>query len=184
MKFSRNKNEVNAGSMADIAFLLLIFFLVTTTIPNEEGIAQKLPRECESPPCEIDLHENNIFRVALNSNNDILVEGNLISLGALKDLAKAFIDNDLSGECDYCNGAKLKEASNSPQEAIVSLVSDRNTSYKYYIAVQNELIAAYTELRTNYALNEFNNSLSALSKKQHAEVKKAYPQIISEAETH
>ncbi len=183
MKFSRNQNDVNAGSMADIAFLLLIFFLVTTTIPNDEGIPQKLPRECTNPPCQVDLHENDILRVVINFNNDLLVEGDLLELNKLKDVTKAFINNNLSKECNYCTGLQLKDASDSPQKAVISLTTDRDTSYDRFIAVQNELISAYTELRTAYAIKEFGVSLEMLTRDQLIKVKKAYPQIISEAET-
>lgn len=184
MKNLKNQGEVNAGSMADIAFLLLIFFLVTTTIPNDEGIPQKLPRACENPPCEVDFHERNIFRVTINKNNAILVENNPMSVKELRDAVKAFVDNNGDGSCEYCTGFQLKNASDNPAKALTSIQSDRETEYSYFITVQNELIGAYHELREAYAVKKFKSTLENLSVAQLDEVKKAYPQVISEAETY
>ncbi|NAS30637.1 biopolymer transporter ExbD [Flavobacteriaceae bacterium R38] len=183
MKFSRNQNQVNAGSMADIAFLLLIFFLVTTVIPNDEGIPQKLPRACENPPCEVDLHENNVFRIFINKNHEILVENELMPLGNLRKTVISFLDNNADNSCDYCSGSKLDNLSDHPKKAVISLLTDRGTAYGTFISVENELIAAYTELREAYAYRKFKTGIEYLTKDQLVEVRKAYPQVISEAET-
>lgn len=145
----RGAPEVNAGSMADIAFLLLIFFLVTTTIETDSGINRKLPpmEEVEDPPI---IRERNIFTVLINKNNQLLVEEELVDLKDLRTSAIAFLDNG-GGQneeaCDYCQGEKDPASSDNPQKAIISLKNDRETSYKVYIAVQNELVAAYNTLR-------------------------------------
>jgi biopolymer transport protein ExbD len=145
----RSAPEVNAGSMADIAFLLLIFFLVTTTIETDSGINRKLPpmEEIIDPPI---IKERNIFTVVVNKNNQILVEEKPMDLRDIRKEAIAFLDNGggLGDEaCDYCQGNKDRSSSDNPDKAIISLKNDRETDYKVYISVQNELVAAYNELR-------------------------------------
>ncbi len=91
MRHSKLVPEVNAGSMADIAFLLLIFFLVTATISSDEGINRMLPREC--PPgmdCTNPVNERNILRIMINNNNEVMIEDEIISVENLKDIAKTF----------------------------------------------------------------------------------------------
>ena len=145
----RKSPEVNAGSMADIAFLLLIFFLVTTTIETDSGINRKLPpmEEQIDPPI---IREKNIFTVVVNKNNQLLVEEELTDIKDLRNLAVDFLDNGGgTGEdsCNYCQGDKNPRSSDNPDKAIISLKNDRETEYKVYIAVQNELVAAYNVLR-------------------------------------
>ncbi|MCL6295319.1 ExbD/TolR family protein [Jejuia spongiicola] len=144
--------EVNAGSMADIAFLLLIFFLVTTTIEKDSGINRKLPPIDDSevePPI---IKQKNIFTVSLNKNNDLLVEDERMNIKDLRKAAVEFLDNGGDGTCDYCDGKKDPASSDNPDKAIISLKNDRETSYAAYISVQNELVAAYNELRNRRAL--------------------------------
>ena len=171
---NRKLQEINAGSMADIAFLLLIFFLVTTTMDVDTGIARKLPPMPEDEQIEDDsqIHARNIYVVLVNSNNQLLVEGVPMDISQLKDGAKDFIDN---------NGLN-PELSDNPEKAIISLQNDRGTSYKTYIQVQNELTAAYNELRNTAALSEFGSRYYDLPKTQQRNIRKKYPQKISEAE--
>ncbi len=169
----RGLPQINAGSMADIAFLLLIFFLVTTTMDQDTGIARKLPpmpeEEQEKPP---EIKAKNIYVVLINSNNQLLVEGEWKEISQLKDGAKKFINN---------NGIDPKSSDN-PQKAIISLQNDRGTNYMTYIRVQNELAAAYNELRNEAALDQFGEQYTNLNKSQQKEIRKIYPQKISEAE--
>ena len=145
----RSAPEVNAGSMADIAFLLLIFFLVTTTIETDSGINRKLPpiEDVEDPPI---IKQKNIFTVVVNKYNQLLVEEELTSIEDLRSLAVEFLDNG-GGEgedaCNFCQGPGDPKSSDNPVKAIISLKNDRETSYKVYISVQNELVAAYNFLR-------------------------------------
>lgn len=143
----RSIPEVNAGSMADIAFLLLIFFLVTTTIETSSGITTKLPPKIdqETPPPPI--KEKNVFLVLVNKNDQLLVKDQLMEIKDLREAAKQFLDNGGDGTCTWCEGAKDPESSDNPDKAVILLRNDRETSYKTYIAVQNELIAAYNDLR-------------------------------------
>ena len=195
----RSAPEVNAGSMADIAFLLLIFFLVTTTIEKDSGINRKLP-----PMEEIDppiIKQKNIFTVLLNGKDQLLVEEELMDIVDLRDAAVEFLDNNGDGSCDYCLGKKDSSSSDNPDKAIISLKNDRETEYKVYIAVQNELVAAYNVLRNrefarlypNEALTYVEADLrysdprtsaddkSSLKEKLDV-IKALYPQKLSEAE--
>ena len=169
----RGLPQINAGSMADIAFLLLIFFLVTTTMDQDTGIARKLPpmpeEEQEKPP---EIKAKNIYVVLINANNELLVEGEWTQISELKNGAKKFINN---------NG-RDPASSDNPQKAIISLQNDRGTQYVTYIRVQNELAAAYNELRNEASLNKYGEIFTNLNKKQQKEIKKMYPQKISEAE--
>ena len=170
----RGLPEINAGSMADIAFLLLIFFLVTTTMDVDTGIARKLPPMPEDPIENEDsqIHAKNIYVVLINANNQLLVEGELMDISQLRDGAKEFIDN---------NG-RNPNSSENPEKAIISLQNDRGTEYMTYIRVQNELAAAYNELRNNAAVADFGESYANLNKTQKKMIRKMYPQKISEAE--
>ncbi|MEP1487797.1 MAG: biopolymer transporter ExbD [Algibacter sp.] len=148
----RDVPEVNAGSMADIAFLLLIFFLVTTTIPKDTGLNRKLPPIDDSevePPV---IKQKNIFTVLLNKEDQLLVEDELMDIKDLRAAAIEFLDNGGDGSCTFCKGKKDEKSSDNPDKAIISLKNERETSYAAYIAVQNELVAAYNVLRNRRAL--------------------------------
>jgi biopolymer transport protein ExbD len=154
----RSAPEVNAGSMADIAFLLLIFFLVTTTIPKDSGINRKLPPMEPPNDDEVIIKQKNIFTVLINGKDQLLVEDELMELKDLRKAAIEFLDNggstDAQGNsCDYCKGARDPKSSDHPDKAIISLKNERETSYATYISVQNELVAAYNDLRNIRALD-------------------------------
>lgn len=197
--------EVNAGSMADIAFLLLIFFLVTTTIETDSGLNRKLPPMDDQvdPPI---IRQKNIFTVLVSKNDQLLVEEELADIKDLRALAVEFLDNGAGvGDeaCDYCQGKRDETSSDNPHtKAIISLKSDRETSYKVYIAVQNELVAAYNELRNrefsrlnpNLGLNyveaqkKYDDPRTSENDREELKpkldvVKQMYPQKLSEAES-
>ena len=196
--------EVNAGSMADIAFLLLIFFLVTTTIETDSGLNRKLPPMDEQEQEDIIIRQRNIFTVVVNKYNQLLVEEEPTEIQDLRQLAVKFLDNGGGqGEeaCDFCQGKRDPSSSDNPDKAIISLKNDRETSYKVYVAVQNELVAAYNELRdrefqrlnpmmgttfveANKTYNDPRTWLDtkALLKPKLDEVKVLFPQKLSEAE--
>ncbi len=163
----RSAPEVNAGSMADIAFLLLIFFLVTTTIETDKGISRKLPEwqpEDIEPPV---IKERNIFTVQVNSNNDLLVEDEEMQLEDLQQAAFEFLDNGGgTGDeaCSFCQGPKDPESSVNPQKAVISLQNNRGTDYSMYIAVQNELVAAYNQLRDREAQRMYGTTYTKMEK--------------------
>ncbi|WP_026752845.1 biopolymer transporter ExbD [Sediminibacter sp. Hel_I_10] len=178
----RDSPQVNAGSMADIAFLLLIFFLVTAMIPKDKGISRKLPGIC--PPnqnCDATIAQRNILEIYINGKNELLVSNERISIDELKDITKNFIDNNGDQSCDYCFGDQNKTASDHPKKAVISLKNDLETSYDFYIKVQDEITKAYYELRSVYALKTFDKSSNDLNKEELQEVRTAYPLILSEA---
>ena len=148
----RSAPEINAGSMADIAFLLLIFFLVTTTIDKDKGLVRQLPPPLDENIVPPIIKQKNLFVVLVNSNNDLLVEDEPMELKDLRQAAIDFLDNGgipagQEGYCDFCQGSRSPSSSDNPDKAIISMSSARKTDYTTYIAVQNELGAAYNELR-------------------------------------
>lgn len=149
--------EVNAGSMADIAFLLLIFFLVTTTIETDAGLDRMLP-PIEPPETDVIIKQKNIFQVSINKNGQLLADEELTELKDLRTKAMEFLDNNGDGTCSYCQGKKNSDSSDNPTKAIISLKNDRETKYSTYITVQNELVGAYNELRNREAQKLFNRT--------------------------
>ena len=185
----RDAPEINAGSMADIAFLLLVFFLVTTTMDSDLGMMRKLPPtlppDMPKPP---PIKDRNVFVVLANSNDQLLVEGEIMDISELKEAAKEFIENPLNEET-----LPAKKSVNifgmGPRmvsKQVISLQNDNGTSYQLYIQVQNELAAAYNELRDELSRDEFGVSFEALvesgDKVKVKAIKSVYPQRISEAE--
>lgn len=170
--------EVNAGSMADIAFLLLIFFLVTTTIEKDKGILRSLPPIDDSETEPPIIKQKNLFTVLINRNNQLLVEDEQMELKDLRQAAIDFLDNgggeNAEGErCDYCRGKRDPSSSDHPDKAIISMKHDRETSYEQYIEVQNELVAAYNFLREREAQRLYNRSFeSMLAEKEKNQFKK------------
>lgn len=160
--------EVNAGSMADIAFLLLIFFLVTTTIEKDKGIARQLPPPIEEE-LDVVIKQKNLFIVNVNKNDQLLVEDELMELQDLRQAAIDFLDNGGAPAgspeyCNYCKGERSPESSDNPQKAVISVQNDRLTSYEMYISVQNELVAAYNTLRNRESQRLFGWDFTEMKK--------------------
>ncbi len=168
----RMSNEVNAGSMADIAFLLLIFFLVTTTIAEDKGVLVKLPSWSEEPPETQKLNTRNVYSVLVNADNQLLVRGELMDIDDLLENTKLFISNPRN-ESDKAE---------DPKKAIISLKNDRGTKYKTYLAVYNELKAAYNDLRNDEAERKYSKRFDDLTPDRQKEIRSAIPLVISEAE--
>ena len=170
----RTLPEINAGSMADIAFLLLIFFLVTTTMDVDTGLVRKLPAMPEEEEIIDDsqIKARNIYVVLVNAKDQLLVEEELMDISQLREGAKKFLNN----------WGKNPDLSDSPLKAIISLQNDRGTSYEMYVKVQNELSAAYRELRDAEAQRKFGVYYAELKGDLKKEIRKMYPQKISEAE--
>jgi biopolymer transport protein ExbD len=184
MRNKREVPEINAGSMADIAFLLLIFFLVTVTMDVDTGITRKLP-----PPVldneVIDFNQRNIFEVLINSANQLLVEGKPGNIATLKDETKNFFlnpSNDLN-----LPEKKLEQidliGSVYVSKGVISLKNDRGTSYETYIKVQNELTKAFQEMRDELSVEKFGTKYDKLIDPQKQEaIQAVIPMAISEAE--
>lgn len=168
----RMNNEINAGSMADIAFLLLIFFLVTTQIVEDKGILVKLPQWSEEEPDITRLKERNVYSVLVNAQNQLLVRGEPTNIANLRENTKLFI----------ANPQKASNLSESPDKAIISLKNDRGTKYATYLQVYNELQAAYNELWEEESQKRFRKPFGDLNLEQRKEIRSAIPLVISEAE--
>lgn len=190
----RKTPDINAGSQADIAFLLLIFFLVATTMNTDTGIARMLP---PMPPEdqqqeEIKVKERNLFLVFINGRGDIMAGASgkqePIALSQLKDRAKEFIVNPMDDEnlpertdkeIELADGSKWVYP---VSEGVISLQTTRDTNYQSYIMVQNELTRAFNEVRDEVAIRKFGTKYTELNEDQRNAVAKAVPLKISEAE--
>ncbi len=183
----RETSEINSSSMADIAFLLLIFFLVTTSMSTSTGLSRRLPPplppDVEIPP--VDVNKRNLFVVKINSENKLLVQNNEMHLNELRAKTKEFIKNEgnepnmpvrtkvnipLLGEMDIT------------KDHVISLQNDVDTQYQAYLDVQNELVAAYNELRNELSKEKFGVMYNDLDEDRKKAIQAAYPQKISEAE--
>ena len=178
--------EINGSSMADIAFIALIFFLMVTTMDKEEGISRLLP---PIPPEDqkmedLKVNRRNIIQVKINSNDRLLAGSQPMDVSQLKDKIKEFMTNPYDDP-----NLPEKEIQDIPglgpvpvSKGVISLQNDRGTTYQAYITVQNELIKAINELRDDFSMKTFGKKYSKLSDDQQEMVRKAIPQKISEAE--
>jgi hypothetical protein len=174
--------------MADISFLLLIFFLVTTSMDVNQGLARRLPAPI--PPDQkiedTDINKRNLLIVKINSANQLMVQGQEMDVKQLRAKAKEFILN----EADDASLPKLfEEDFGEPigvirftKEHVISVQNDVDTQYQAYLNVQNELVAAYNELRDECARKYFHKGYNELEEDQQKQIQKIYPQKISEAE--
>ena len=190
----RKVQEINTGSMADIAFLLLIFFLVATTMNTDTGLVRMLP---PMPPEDqkqedIKVKERNLFLVFINGRGDIMAGASgkqePIDLHQLTERTKEFIVNPMDDEnlpekvnrdIDLPDGSKWVYP---VSEGVVSLQTTRDTGYQSYIMVQNELTRAFNEVRDEVAQRKFGAKFSDLPEEQRNVISKAVPLKISEAE--
>ncbi len=186
----RQVQEINAGSMADIAFLLLIFFLVATTMNTDTGLVRMLPPmpEDETQQEDIKVKERNLLLVFVSGSGNIMAGGETIDIRQLKDKAKEFITNPYGDEnlpesevkeFDLPDGSKW----NYPvSQGVISLQNTRETDYNIYIMVQNELTRAFNEVRDEVAGKKFGKPYADLESEQRDVLTKAIPLKISEAE--
>ena len=192
----RDKPEINASSMADIAFLLLIFFLVTATMDTEIGIYKLLSDN--KTDTSITVKDKNVLDISLNANDELLIENDqVLNIKNLKQVAVNFIDNgggtNSKGEsCYWCNGKKEKTSSDHPEKALINFQTKRNTTYAAYISVHNEILAAYTQLRNDLSQSLYGKSFEQLEIDLKYDtgnsilaakidlVKSKYPQLIKE----
>ncbi len=198
----RGTPEVNSSSMADIAFLLLIFFLVTTTIATDKGLTMQLPpkQDPNQPPPDINKNARNIFKILVNSQDRLLVEDEpLADIDELKDKVKKFVLNfgkpDEKAVALYNSlpqqlktmSSKSPDSSDSPEEAVVSFKSDRGTSYDTYISILDQLQGAYYEIygeRLGLTAEQFRNLdlKNPQDKERYENAREGIPMNISIAE--
>jgi biopolymer transport protein ExbD len=164
MRKKRTPPAVQAGAMADIAFLLLLFFLVATTIVSEKGIQVLLPKYVPDEPTPIS--QERIVHIKINGYNEVIFNQQIISVSSLGRLLKV----------------ELNERFAAKSQPIVSFQTDRETSYASYIEAYDQIRAAYNELRNEYAINRWNTAYELLDKSDWSIVNKEVPMIISEAE--
>ena len=186
-KGKRKVPDINSSSTADIAFLLLIFFLITTSMDTDRGLARLLP----PPPEDQDqdntdkIKERNVLQVYLNKDDALMCGNDYIGVDQLREKAKEFIANVNNAE-----NMPAKHAKDIPffgnmmitEKHVISLRCDRGSSYKAYLAVQNELVAAYNELRDELAQEKWQKNYVDLNDDQQKAIRDIYPQKISEAE--
>ena len=186
-KGKRKVPDINSSSTADIAFLLLIFFLITTSMDTDRGLARRLPPppEQNQKNDDIKLKERNVLQVFLNMNDQLMCGNDYITTVQLRAKAKEFIANPYNDETK-----PEKHAKDIPffgnmmitEKHVISLRCDRGSSYKAYLAVQNELVAAYNELRDELAQEKWQKNYVDLNDDQQKAIRDIYPQKISEAE--
>lgn len=181
----REIQEINAGSMADIAFLLLIFFLVATTMNVDTGLQRVLPPiSDQKQDQEIEVKKRNLLLVFVNTFDDIQMAGERMDISQVKDKAKEFILNPAnSPDLPEKTDTEIDLIGTYPvSQGVISLQNDRGTSYNKYIMVQNELTRAFNEVRNEVALQKFGRSFGELGEKEREAITKAVPLKISEAE--
>lgn len=177
--------EIPGSSLADIAFMLLIFFLVTTTMDVDSGLRRRLspmpPEDLEETP---PIKERNVFIVLVDKSNRLMVEGELMQTVNLRERAKEFLANPR--DLDNLPEKKLVDVPYFGEievsKGVISLQNDVGTQYGTYIAVQNELVGAYNELRDELSKSEFGKLYSNLDRDRKNAVQKAIPMFLSEAE--
>ena len=180
------RRKFNAiGSTADIAFLLLCYFLMTTTMGEQSGLNRRLPPIPDANQQQQDqkVNRRNIIIVRINSADKLFAGSEAMDITFLKEKIKEFLTNPTNDpnlpekEPVEANGKTYMKS-----KGVISLQNDRGTSYQAYIAVQNELVKAVNELRDDFAMQEYGKKFSRLSDDQQEVVKKVVPQNISEAE--
>jgi biopolymer transport protein ExbD len=186
MAVKRNAEGINASSSADIAFLLLIFWLTTTTMNSDKGLQRRLPPMPDENQKQEDIKVNrrNIIQVKINSNDRVIAGGQIMEISEIKDKIVEFVTNPMNLET--LPEKEMKEIEGYGQYAVskgvVSLQNDRGTSYNAYLQVQNELVRAFNEIRDDFAVKNYGKKYNALDEEKQKIVRDAIPQNISEAE--
>ena len=186
-KGKRKVPDINSSSTADIAFLLLIFFLITTSMDTDRGLARRLPPppENEKQKDDIIVKERNVLQIRLNKDDQLMIGGEWSDIKQLREKAKEFIANPKDDP-----NMPEKHAKTLPffgnvmitEKHVISVQNDVGTSYDAYFQVQNELVAAYNELRDELAKAQFGKPLAECTEEQKEAISDYYPQKISEAE--
>ena len=185
---------LNTSSTADISFMLLIFFLVTTSMDTDMGLSRRLPQppDPDQEDAQVDIKSRNILYVRLNAAGQLNVKDEVtsasegyIEFGALRQRAKEFIKNEQNFSKwpeKHVKVINLLGRCYVTDKHVISVQTDRGTPYNAYFQVQNELVAAYTELRNEISKEKFGREYQYLSDEQKAAIREYYPQNISEAE--
>lgn len=178
--------EINGGSMADISFIVLIFFLMVTTMDQEKGLSRRLPpMPTEDQQVEDQkVNRRNIIIVKINVNDRIFAGNEAIDVSQLKDKIVEFLTNPADNQ--NLPEKEMTEIEGFGQynvsKGVISLQNDRGTTYSKYIEVQNELIRAINEIRDSFAMQNFGKKYANLDEAQQQICRDAIPQNISEAD--
>ena len=183
----RSVPELNSSSTADISFILLIFFLTTTSMDTDRGLARRLPPPPEDHLQQEDtkVKERNVLQVRINAMDELMIGSDIADVSQIREIAKEFIDNpdNLPNLPDKtARDIDLFGTVYITDKHVISLQSDRGTSYSKYFEVQNELVAAYNELRDELSRRKFGKPYVDLNEDQQLAVRSYYPMKISEAE--
>ena len=186
-KGKRKVPDINSSSTADIAFLLLIFFLITTSMDTDRGLARRLPPPPENIEKQDDqkVKQRNVLQIYLNMYDQLMVNGEIMNVQQLRAKTKEFIANKYNDESlpeRVSKDVNFFGPMMITEKHVVSLQNDRSSSYQAYIDVQNELVAAYNELRDELSQEKWGKKYSELDDEQQKAVREVYPQKISEAE--
>ena len=180
----REVSEINAGSTADMAFLLLTFFLLTSNMDVNKGLPRRLPPISQEVVDAAPVKERNLLLVKVNANGRLAINRQLADITELKERVKIFLTGDGLTEASpelveqHIAGLGLQKVS----KGVISLNTDRATSYQMYMAVQNEIVKAYNEVRDEFAMSQFGATLTNLSEDNVEAVKAKIPMTLSEAE--
>ena len=177
--------EINSSSTADIAFLLLCYFLMTTTMGDQSGLQRRLPPIPDKNQKVEDqkVNRRNIVIVRINSADKLFAGNEAMDIAYLKDKMKEFLANPTNDpNLPEKEEKEIEGKTYMVSKGVISLQNDRGTSYQAYLAVQNELVKAVNELRDEFSMREYGQKFARLSEDQQEIVKKAVPQNISEAE--
>ena len=183
---ARKTPEINSSSTADMAFILLCFFLMTTTMDQDKGLQRRLPPMPDPNQQAQDqkVNRRNIIVVKINSADRLLAGTEPMDVSQLKDKIKEFLSNP-ANDPNLPEKEEIEIEGFGPcmvSKGVISLQNDRGTSYQAYIAVQNELVKAVNELRDEFSMANFGKLYAKLTDDEAEIVRKAVPQNISEAE--
>ena len=154
--------ELNTSSTADISFMLLIFFLVTSSMDTDEGLLRQLPPPPQEQQPPQDIRKDHVLQVTLDASDQLAVNGTLLTTQQLKEQIMEFIAADRT-------------------DHVISIRTDRATTYEAYFRMQNAIVAAYNQLREKYARERYGKGYDELVEEQCDEVNQYYPQRISES---
>jgi len=183
---ARKTPEINSSSTADMAFILLCFFLMTTTMDQDKGLQRRLP-PMPDPNQKVEdqkVNRRNIIIVKINSADRLLAGSEPMDVSQLKDKIKEFLTNP-NNDPNLPEKEEIEIENFGPcmvSKGVISLQNDRGTSYQAYMAVQNELVKAVNELRDEWAMANYGKLYIKCSEEEQGVVRKAIPQNISEAE--
>lgn len=170
MILRRNRRTVpllNTTSSADISFILLVFFLVMTSMDVDKGLQRQLPPADNKPQQETtDVSKNNLMELQLTAESRLMIDGKLTDIRQLRRRVADFVSRK-----------------DKRQSHVIAISVDRSASYDAYFNVQNEIVAAYNDLRNRYAMNIYGKSYAHCTAEQREKVREYYPQRIAETTT-